>query len=114
MIYNAVRKARQEALDSKFGLGHGKGALPPRERLQAELEDALRAGRTGEASRLRWKLYLMRTRLPASVTPGETEEYGRYYPLMFGAAQGEAALRLFNELDASLRARESGHARMQT
>jgi hypothetical protein len=64
------------------------------------------------AARLRWKLHLMRRSLPLSITPGETEGYAKYYPLMFGmfgtGGAGEPALRQYGELDLSLRSREAG------
>lgn len=106
-IYNALKKAKQRADDAKFGLRHGASDLPPKERLLTMLEEALKAGRTAEAARIRWKLFLVRKSLPGSVTPGETEGFGRYYPLMFGTTAGEAALRQFNDLDLSLRNKEA-------
>jgi hypothetical protein len=109
IVFSAFRKAANRARDAQFALKRGSGEQAPREKLQTLLEDALRGGRTGEAARLRWKLHLMRASLPSSITPGETEGFGRFYPLMFGdagAAGNEGALRLYNELDLSLRSRE--------
>jgi hypothetical protein len=106
IAFSAIRKAGVASHDARFRPKRGSGELAPRERLQGLLEEALRAGHIDEAARLRWKLHLMRKALPSSITPGETDGYGRFYPLMFGGASGEPALKQFNELDLSLRASE--------
>lgn len=109
LVFTYFRRAAQKVRDLQLGSKRSSGETP-REQLQLNVEAALRAGRIGEAARLRWKLHLVRIKLPSSITPGEMEGFGRFYPLMFGGAGesgGEPSQRLFNELDLSLRAREA-------
>jgi hypothetical protein len=104
-----VRRLRAAARENS-GRGPGtRGTVDnPVDLARKHLEAALAAGDLGEAARLRWKLSLSRCELPASITPGETQDFGRFYPLMFGRVEGQAALTEYQELDRRLLAFEGG------
>jgi hypothetical protein len=79
--------------------------------LVAMLEESLDRGEFALAARLRWRVHLLRTRLPADRTPRECDlpSHEAFYHLMFGPRQAkETVENAFRRFDQSLLGTEGG------
>lgn len=82
-------------------------AVPAEQSLAARIDLALSQGEVARAARVRWRLHLLRSGLPASITPFERlgPSSPRFDELMFGASPG-SEIAAYRTLDEELRRAE--------